>query len=222
MKLLLKFPTRGRPRQFLTTLNGWIESAANPANLAVLVSYDEDDSSMTPAVIAEAEKLHPSLIAVRGKSESKIHACNRDLPEYAADWDVVLLVSDDMWNTCRGWDNRIRDAMQRYFPDTDGALWFYDSCQTKINTLECVGRKRYAYFGYLYHNSYKSFWCDNETTAVGVRDKKLVMIEQPICKHQHPSWGRGMQNDATYQKNHPFWKQDEANFYKRQATGFPK
>jgi hypothetical protein len=221
MRILLKYPTRGRPQQFLTTLRGWLDNAADLSRIAVLVSYDADDATMTPEVIAEAEKLHPLLIAVSGNSKSKIDACNRDVSEYGAQWEVVLLISDDMWCVRQGWDDIIRTNMARYFPDTDGALWFYDGAQKKINTLECVGYRRWAGFRYLYHPSYFSFFSDNEQTAVGLRDKKLVTIEQSIAHHQHPAWLGGMKRDATYIRNNMFWRQDERNYYERKSKGFP-
>jgi hypothetical protein len=186
------------------------------------VSYDEDDATMTPEIIAQAEAMHPALVAIRGRSASKIDACNRDLENYGGDWDVVLLISDDMWCVRKGWDDLIRERMTQYFPDTDGALWFFDGAQKRINTLECVGFNRWFRNGsVLYHPSYKSFWSDNETTAVGLRDKKLVFIEHSIAHHQHPAWLKGMKPDATYARNHPFWAADKSNFYAREAAGFP-
>lgn len=146
MIILLKYPSRGRPQQFLTTLRGWLQQADDLSRIAVLVSYDADDATMTDAVIAEAEGLHPALLAVRGNSKTKIEACNADLPEYGGAWDVVLLISDDMWCVRQGWDTLIRANMMRYFPDTDGSLWFYDGAQNKINTLTCYGRKYYERF----------------------------------------------------------------------------
>lgn len=221
MRILLKFPTRGRPQQFLVTLRGWLTNATDLSRIAVLVSYDSDDTTMTPEVIAEAEAMHPALIAVSGHSASKIAACNRDLPEYGGSWDVVLLVSDDFWCVRQGWDAMILEKMLLHFPDTDGALWFWDGAQKKINTLECVGRKYWERRRYLYHPSYRSFWCDNESTAIGLRDKKLIFIEQSIGHHHHPAWLGGMKNDATYQRNHGAWAHDEALFNRRQAHGFP-
>lgn len=221
MRLLVKFPTRGRPQQFLTTLRGWLSQASDLSQIAVLVSYDTDDATMTPDIIAEAEGLHPALLAAGGLSKSKIDACNRDLPGYGGHWDVVLLVSDDFWCVRKGWDTMIREKMLLHFPDTDGALWFFDGAQRKINTLECVGRKRYEQFGYLYHPSYRSFFCDDEQTAIGLRDKKLIFVEQSIAHHQHPAWLKGMKPDATYARNNGAWAHDEANFKHRKTMGFP-
>lgn len=221
MRILLKFPTRGRPARFLQTLKEWLDAAADPSRLAILVSYDADDATMTPEVIAAAEKLHPACVCVKGNSKTKIEACNADLNEYGGDWNVCLLCSDDMWVRRRGWDDAIRQNMQKYFPDTDGALWHFDQAQRKINTLECVGRKYYERRRYLYHPTYASFFSDNESTAVGLRDKRLVFIEEGICSHEQPHWCGGMKRDATYMRNNKYWGADSANFARRQAEGFP-
>ncbi len=221
MRILCKYPTRGRPAHFIARLREWTRLAYDPSKIAFLVSYDEDDATMNDVVIEQAESIHPSVVCVKGNSKSKIEACNKDLPEYAGDWDIVLLISDDMVPVREAWDDLIRKMMGRYFPDTDGALWFWDGAQKKINTLECVGRKRWQSFGYLYRPEYFSFFCDDEQTAIGLRDKKLVMLEESLAGHQHPAWLGGMKRDATYEKNNRFWAQDKATFHRRRDLGFP-
>jgi hypothetical protein len=221
VRILLKYPTRGRPEQFLKTLSGWIWMAATPGEISVLVSCDGDDLSMSDAVLSEATKIHAPLTAVRSRNLTKIAACNADLKSYQNPWDVVLLISDDMFCRQSNWDGILKRAMTTQFPDTNGALWFFDGQQKNINTLECVGRKRYERFGYLYHPSYASFFCDNESTEVGLRDRKLFWIENPICSHEHPHWGRGMKMDPTYERNDQWWKQDEKNYLARKLFNFP-
>ena len=221
MRILLKYPTRSRPVQFIRTLSGWLSRASDPSKLAVLVSYDDDDVSMTADVLAQAAALHPRLTAVRGHSKNKIEACNADLWEYSEPWDVVLLVSDDMFCRCDGWDTNIRHYMKSFWPHTDGALWFFDGHQSRINTLECVGRIRYETMGYLYHPSYKSFFCDNESTEVGLRDQRLVFLNKALCTHESPYWGRGVPMDSLYERNQLLWDTDEANYNERKAAGFP-
>lgn len=221
MRILCKYPTRGRPGHFIARLREWSSLAYDPANIAFLVSYDADDATMNDVVISQAEAVHPSVVCVKGNSKTKIEACNADLADYKADWDVVLLISDDMVCRREAWDDMIRKRMALFFPDYDGALWFWDGSQKKINTLECVGKTRWKKFGYLYHPSYSSFFCDDESSAVGLRDKKLMFVDEPICTHEHPAWGGGMKPDATYQRNNKYWNQDKANFAKRKTEGFP-
>lgn len=222
MRILLKFPTRGRPVQFIKTLKGWLDNASDPSRIAVLVSYDADDATMTPDVIAQAEAMHPALVAVKGNSKTKIEACNADINEYQIEWQIILLISDDVWCYRKGWDDILRARMTEHYPDTDGVLWNHDGTkQRSITTISCMGRTYYQRDRYLYHPTYFSFWSDNEFTDVARARGKITFFEVGIANHQHPSWLGGMRNDATYQKNHPFWHQDEANYHRRKSLGFP-
>jgi hypothetical protein len=217
MNLLIKYPTRQRPELFLKTLSEYIRKAADENQY--LISIDKDDASMTAEVIEQAKSLHSNIKFFAGDGINKIEACNRDI-EKAADWDIVLLVSDDMQPVVAGWDKRIKQDMLKHFPDTDGCLWYHDGAQQEICTLSCVGRKYYDRFNYLYHSSYKSFYCDNEFTEVATRDGKMAFIPHMIIKHQHPSWGGGVKNDLLYMRNDKYWGDDETNYKKRKANGF--
>lgn len=222
MRILLKYPTRGRPQQFLATLKGWLDNAADLSRISVLVSYDADDATMTPEVIAQAENMHPALVAVKGNSKTKIEACNADLNEYQGDWQVVLLISDDMWCRRQGWDTAIVLKMQQNFSDTDGVLWFHDGTKQRvIMTLSCIGRRYYERDRFIYHPSYSSFFCDNEATEVAQKRGRIIFIEHPLCTHEQPSWNGGMKRDATYARNNVYWRRDEANYKARKAAGFP-
>jgi hypothetical protein len=87
--------------------------------------------------------------------------------------------------------------------------------------LPIMGRKYYDRFGYVYHPSYQSFWCDNEFTQVALKLGKIKCINRKIIRHQHPSWDAGMQADDLYYANNQNWHKDMANFKKRQRQGFP-
>lgn len=222
MRVLVKYPTRGRPQQSLTTLKGWLDSASDLSRIAVLVSYDADDATMTPEVIAQAEAMHPALVAVRGHSKTKIEACNADVNEYAGDWEVILLISDDMICRRKSWDTVIRDKMRYFYPDTDGCLWFHDGTRQRvISTLSCIGRSYYDRFGYIYNPEYASFFPDNEYTDVAMAMNKITFIADPIATHEHPAWGGAMRADDVYRRNNKYWKADQATYDRRKAAGFP-
>ena len=106
-----------------------------------------------------------NVTVVFGDSKTKIEACNADIKD--VDFDIVLLASDDMVPQVRGYDTIIKEAMEDYFPNTDGVLWFNDGYQSRaMNTLCILGKKYYDRFGYIYHPDYISLWCDNEFTVV--------------------------------------------------------
>lgn len=220
MRILVKYPTRQRPKIFLTRLREWASAATDLSEVTFLVSIDEDDASMTDDVIAVANKIARDVRIFRGPNKSKIAACNADVDKIP-NWDVMLLISDDMFCRRSGWDAMIRRQMYLRFPDTDGCLWFHDGTRQKeICTLSCIGRKYYDRFGYVYHPSYFSFFCDNEFTEVAKMAGKIEFIDQPISTHEHPAWNGGMKRDDLYAKNNRYWKQDEANYHARKANGF--
>lgn len=219
-KILVKYPSRQRPTQFLRTLKGYISKANDNRRIEYLISIDEDDESMSNEIL-DAAFLNDAFITIhKGNGVSKIEACNRDILRASPDWDVLLLVSDDMECIAQGWDDRIISDMERNFPDSDGCLWYHDGAQQTICTLSCIGRNYYDRFGYIYHPSYKSFFCDNEFTEIAMSDNKMKLIPRMIIKHQHPSWDGNMKDDDLYQKNNKFWAEDEANYHKRKANGF--
>ncbi len=220
-RILIKYPTRQRPEQFLKTLKGYIDKANDNSRIEYLISIDEDDLSMNNHEVIDAALSFSEGITIwKGKGVSKIEACNRNIQKAFKDWDILLLVSDDMECIAQGWDDRLISDMQRNFPTTDGCLWYHDGAQQSICTLSCIGRNYYDRFGYIYHPSYKSFFCDNEFTDIATNHRKMKLIPRMIIKHQHPSWDGNMKDDALYQRNNKFWAEDEANYHKRKANGF--
>lgn len=222
MKILAKYPTRQRPELFLKTLAKYISLAHKNEDIYYLVSYDSDDVTMTPAVIAAAALMHDNVLIRPGSSKSKIHACNRDIETAPDDWDVLLLISDDMFCQVEGWDEAIRYDMHQHFPDTNGCLWYNDSDQQRVCTLSVIGRKYYDEMGYIYHPSYESLWCDNEFTEVAQQKNKMAIIDKKIIVHEHPAWGGEVKQDELYKRNDRLWTKDKRNYEKRKALGFPK
>ncbi|MEM9023254.1 MAG: hypothetical protein AAGB22_05915, partial [Bacteroidota bacterium] len=54
MKLLIKFPTRQRPRKFLMVLRKYVRFMRDKANYEVIVSADLDDPTMNNDAMREA------------------------------------------------------------------------------------------------------------------------------------------------------------------------
>ena len=242
LKILVKFPSRGRPEQFLKVLRMMVEMSTIPESIHYLVSIDTDDESMRGGIITRASAICNAITFVYGASKTKIEAINRDM-SFTSEWDIVLLASDDMLPQVKGWDEVIRKAFGEETvneistseawtsldnnvgngrlisssPNLDQALWFFDGHQHRICTLIVMGKKRYEKFGYLYHPSYISLWCDNEWTGVNQPKK----FEQILFKHEHPAWGGGVPNDALYVRNEAYFERDRMNFEKRKQLNFP-
>ena len=220
MKLLIKFPTRGRKDKFFSTLDKYYEYCKNIDNMDFLISLDEDDNEMNTTEVLKKLSNYKNIKVVVGLSKSKIDAVNRDLNNYNKHWDVVLLASDDMIPTIKGYDDIIRDNMMFNYPDTDGILFFNDGFQgNKLNTLCILGKKYYERFNYIYHPDYKSCWSDNEFMVVGDKLKKQSYIDIVIIRHEHPDWGYG-NIDYVHNNNVKDWHHDN-NVYKiRESNNF--
>lgn len=218
MKILIKFPTRSRPEKFFKVLDKYVELLEEPANVQFLISCDLDDPSMfNPEVI---ERLHgyKNLTLKFGMNKNKIEAINADIE--GRDFDIILLASDDMIPQQEGYDTIIRQNFKKFYPDTDGVLWFNDGYQgTNLNTLCILGKKYYDRFGYIYHPSYVSLWCDNEFSEVSKILNKVKYINHVIIKHEHPVW-LGQEWDELQKKNDSFNEQDMNLFLKRKEQKF--
>ena len=222
MRILLKCPTRSRPGQFIRVLNQYITLANRPDLLGVCVSCDQDDSTMTDTSIQYQIKniTHQTAWSeiYYGSSTSKIEAVNADIASIPWNWEMVILVSDDMVPQVKGYDDVLRCHMIANFADTDGILWVNDGTQgNNLNTISIMGRKMYDSFGYLYNPIYKSLFCDTEFTDLckGSLASKCTYIPYTLIKHEHPGTGFPQRNDALYIKNNSFWYEDMLTYISR-------
>ena len=224
MRILLKCPTRSRPTQFLKTLKEYVSLANRPDLLGVCVSCDSDDTTMLPADVQYGIKNITYLTAwceiFYGDSKNKIEAVNADMAMISWNWDIVVLVSDDMIPQIKGYDDVIRSHMIANFPDTDGILWVNDGTQgDKLNTLSILGRKMYESLGHIYHPSYKSLFCDTEFTDLcnGSLKQKCSYIDYVLIRHEHPGTGFTEKLDDLYSKNQTYWIEDMYTYISRKT-----
>lgn len=217
MKIIVQLPTRERPDRFGTARLAMLNRATRPHDLRFNFVIDDDDNA-TERHIAHHVNLHNTHVS-KGPRTSKIEACNRGLPGNEP-WDIVVLASDDMLCQVKGWDDIIRQDMQREFPDTDGCLWYPDGHQTNLCTLAVMGRKAFDRDGYIYRPEYKSLWADNEWTETWGERGKLWRSDQQLFTHVHPGWGTAKM-DRLYTFNNRFDKEDRDTYIRHKAQGFP-
>ena len=227
-KILIKFPSRNRPLRFFNSLNSVFSTAYNPENIFVLATLDSDDSSMNNGVIIDRLQDYNdmNICVIYGQSKSKVDAINRDMDTInkhfpaAADWDILVVLSDDIRFTFRGWDEIIAEEMRNNFPDNDGYLHFKEKdTQKALNVMEIMGRPYYERFGYIYHPSYKSLWCDNEKTEIAKMLRKYVYVDLEIFVHENPAYGY-QPKDEMFIQQQDLWADDEENFRRRKCINF--
>jgi hypothetical protein len=236
MKLLINLPTRGRPERALKLLDLYIENSTHN-DIYFIISCDEDDQQMNNLqTIDEFQKRknvkvifneNKILVNNNGNIEksnftTKIAAINSGVKDQ--NFDICLLASDDMFPEIKGYDSIIVEHMQKYFPDTDGVLWYNDGYQAdKLNTLCIFGKKYYDRFNYIYNPSYLSLYCDNEFTEVSKILKKVIYIDQIIIRHNHWSINNNekcFKKDKIDEKNDIFAGYDQMIFEQRKFNRF--
>lgn len=224
MKILLKCPTRSRPKKVLRTLQTYFDYANHPEQIGIALSCDTTDDTMQH--IPELRRLLARFAwsnVYYSDNHTKIEACNANMHEIQWDWDIVVLVSDDMIPQIRGYDDVIRNHMLSRFPDYNGILWFNDGAQgEKLNTLCIYGRTFYQQQGYIYHPDYKSLFCDTELTDQCRNEYKDRCLYVPYCiiKHEHPGTGFRQNMDKLYETNQRYWNEDMYTYIRRKKYAY--
>jgi hypothetical protein len=219
MKILFKYPTRGRLDLFKRNLEKWQSLLSNKYDYMFLISMDNNDPVMNTDHVKEYLNNKKNVIYCYGDNRSKVEAVNANV-EFYNDWQILCLVSDDMTPQMSGYDEHIVNKMNELYPDTDGALHFNDGkVGSVLCTLSILGKKLYERFGYIYHPDYISLWADNEFTESCRRLGKITYIDQVIIKHD---WTDATGTDDLHKRNENYYKLDKDAFDVRNARGFPK
>jgi hypothetical protein len=229
MKILVKFPTRSRPLRFFRSLATIYDLAYNPDQIFVLVTADVDDKSMNnDGVIAELKQYsNRNLGIIYSHSKSKVHAINRDMEllandfPAAADWDILVVMSDDMVFTLRGWDEIIRVEMQRSPLKLDTLLHFPDQdAKHLLAVMYIAGRRFYDRFGYIYNPAFKSLFCDNLVMDIAIKLGKYRYVDyKGLFIHLNPAYGH-LQRDAMFDEQQNLWGEDENMYQTIKARGY--
>lgn len=216
-RLVIFFPTKARPAKFFTVLRKY-QQMKRSDDTRFVVTIDEVDITMNNKTILDTLAMFGNVTVQVMKGVGKIAACNYGVSNHLQDGDVLLLASDDMIPQQEGYDSRILQDFEKWFPDGDGVIHYYDG-HTRLNTMCCMGKLYFDRFGYIYHPSYKSLFCDNEFMEVASLLNRQVFIRETIIRHEHYSNGHG-RPDRLMMHNERFYQQDMATFNERKAKGF--
>ena len=222
-KILFKFATRSRPEKFLSCIDFLYKNLADKENYLIAVTADRDDKTMfNKAVLTQVKqriKLGYKINIIFGESKNKIHAINRDM-EIFTDWDIVVVLSDDMVCEKQGFDNKIRQHMNNLYSDLDGCLHFDDGYKhEELCTMSIMGRKYFLRFNYLYYPSYISLFADDEFTQVGKILQKITYFPEILFRHLHPC-NVGGEKDKQLNATESFYHVDLENYLKRKKINF--
>lgn len=223
LKILFKYPCRGREEYFFKSLDSLNENIRDRNNYHISLTLDSDDTILnTPEVVSRLSS-YDNVSISWGLSESKVHAINRDVPEI--DWDIIVCWSQDMIATMFGFDDMMRfciyelvnrhgDDLLFHFPEPDS--------MDRLNVLYVATRKYYNRFNYIYHPSYKSLWCDNESFMVSQMLGKYHYIGVlGLYEHRNMAYGKyNIPRDELFNQHQDLWGVDEENFNNRKLKNF--
>ena len=219
--LLIKIPTRGRPDKFRNQFDKYYSMLSGELKVKFVVSMDTDDTWMNNDDmkwwLSSANGGRQNIFYYYGNSKTKIQAINADMQQHQ-DWKILLLASDDMTVIKQGYDKIIYDDMMKYYPNLDGALHYNDGRVGKqLLTLSIMGKPLYDYFGYIYHPSYISVFCDNEFHDSVYGLGKCTYIDNVIIKHD---WVNYTGRDKLHLRNESYYPQDSRTYDRRKRINF--
>ncbi len=213
--ILFKIPTRSRPEKLKATINNIVNLATGPYK--IIVTADSCDSTMYNYEMMQWVNGQKDTVICYGNKVNKIEAVNRDIP--TTGWDILVLVSDDMQFTAKGFDQDITDAFDG---DLDQLIHFPDGyINEKLVTLPIMGITYYQRTYYVYHPDYKSLWSDNEQMEVAIQLNKYKYINKNIYTHAHPAWTGG-EVDELLKETQSYYREDEITYQRRKLRGYPK
>lgn len=195
MKLSLIHPSRSRSQQALRTIESWINNLSGSHDFEYILSVDSDDPHL------DAYVSFPTDMVVISNNTNLVQAANAGAKE--ASGDIFVLVSDDF--ACfKDYDLAIVKAMK----GKSGVLKTYDGVQKWIVTIPILSKDYYDEQGYLYHPDGKHMFVDTLMTHKAELEKKLIIRNDIVFKHNHYSHG-GATKDAVNTKADSTWAQGE-------------
>jgi hypothetical protein len=216
-KILYKLTSRSRPKRCEQTISSIVGNSSTDKDYLILLSCDEDDETMKD--FSYDFYTDGRLLIKRGYSKNKIDAINRDLDDLDYDWDILVNVSDDMIIE-KGFDSVVRSAFQ---DSLDLFLHLPDGyANERLATMSIMGKDYYKRFGYIYHPSYESVYCDNEAMDVAKILNKYAYVNSHVFKHIHPANVGAHLMDEQYLKTEAsdVHARDCQNYQLRKAKNF--
>lgn len=217
LKILIKFPSRGRPERFFKALNSCVNNIQDAANFHVSCTLDTDDEKMNCPEVINAINRYPNVSIAWGSSVSKVDAVNRSMPDYP--WDIVIVHSDDMAFTFYGFDTIVRQAFE------DGLDWLVhipdNDAGSALATMYIAGRDFYNRFGYIYNPIFSSLFCDNAIHEISQKIKRYKYLDVPgLIFHANAAYGH-MERDALFDEQQKIgWTEDQITYDNYKARNF--
>lgn len=187
----------------------------------IICAFDEDDETMNNEEVREKIKEYSNVKYFYGLSANKVAACNREIDKISSDTSIVCLHSDDFEYLKYGFDEDIREAFKKNWPNLDGVVHFNDGYQSNTMTYTMMGIVLLKQLGYLYHFDFQSVYCDNHITEMTQKMAKYAYEDKSILRHNHPIFHKSEWDDLYRRNESPeFYQIDHETFLRLKANNF--
>lgn len=205
-KISILHPSRSRPEQ--AAISGeWMASIRGTENWEYILSLDSTDIKLDSYFKFGSTKKYLNAQAIINDNSNIVDAVNNAAK--VSSGDIIIVISDDF--LCfPGWNVAITEALK----GKSGVLKTYDGIQKWIVTLPIMTRDYYESQGYIYHPSYFHMFSDSDQTHKADLQKKLIIRNDIVFKHNHYSIG-GQPKDEVNKKADSTWAQGEKVYLQR-------
>lgn len=216
-KILVKYPSRGRKERFFKSLDSCIDTISDKQNYHISCTLDEDDFVMNNSEVIDKIACYENVSIAWGKSESKVNAVNRNMPDY--DYDIVVVHSDDILFTYFGWDEVVRQA---FGDNLDQLIHIPDNDAKDILAIMYIaGKPFYERMGYIYSPKFKSLFCDNHIQDIA---KLLGKYKYVDCKgmifHANAAYGHMEKDSMFIEQQEIGWSEDQRTYNMERARNY--
>lgn len=206
MKISILYPSRSRPDQCLNNMVHWLMMRGQLDQWELILSVDSDDPKLLEYQSFGLEQDGFIKMAVND-NKNVVQAANQ--AARLATGEILILISDD-FRCFKNWDLAIIDALK----GKSGVLKTFDGIQRWIVTLPIMTRDYFEEQGHIYYPRYEHMFCDTDQTHKADLQKKLIIRNDIVFKHDHYSV-KGQPKDAVNIKADGTWAQGERVYLER-------
>lgn len=214
-KFLFKFPSRGRPENFKSTLTTHIKYLSNKHEYLFIFTFDNDDLLMNnDDIVKFIQSLNINHKIYYGDSKNKIEAINANL-DNEDEFDILVLIADDMLPEIKNYDDIISNIFDESNLGLDCTIHFDNVRWSNLLDIWCImGKTYYKRFNYIYNPEYCSINCDNEYTEVAKLLNKQIFSEIRLFNHNN------VIGDETEARNWVFNHEDWVTYERRKSINY--
>jgi len=221
MKILFKFPSRGRPVWFVKTLHLWLHLMSGKYDCDFLIAMDIDDETMNNDLIRDTiVQFDESYSRANVDYYYKQHLGTVDASNTAIagrDFDIVMCIADDVIPTKANYDEILVDRMTELWPDLDGAIYFDDGCRKgDWATIPAMGKALFVQRGHFWDPYFITGGADRDLTIVLRGQGKLKYVREVLFRHTWKRYGL----DNTYARAKKTKNEDWCRYVKRREAGY--